>query len=104
MSRRPYIRHRPIAEGLRELPGQWGEVGNYQWLAAAKAAVHGIRTGSLPAYQPAGTYESEIRLDDEGDAHVHARFIGSPDRSELAARAARAAIEALAELQLGGAA
>lgn len=79
MSRRTKIRHQPIADGLRALPGQWGEVGNYEWLGSAQSAAHCIRTGSLPAYQPATSFEAEIRHDDEGDAHVWARYIGAPE-------------------------
>jgi len=76
VSRRPNIRHQPIADGLRALPNQWGEVGNCEWLGSAKSAAHCIRIGALPAYQPAGSLEAEIRADDEGDAHVYARYIG----------------------------
>lgn len=76
MRRRPLIRHQPIADGLRARPGQWGEVGNYRWLGSAKSAVHSIRIGILPAYQPAGAFEADIHRDGEGDAHVYARYIG----------------------------
>lgn len=77
MSRRILIRHQPIAEGLRALPGQWGEVGNYEWLGSAQNASRAIRQGLLPAYRPAGAFEAEIRRDAEGDAHVWARYVGA---------------------------
>lgn len=79
MSRRVLIRHQPIAEGLRALPGQWGEVANYRGNVAAKSAVYGIHTGSLPSYQPAGEFEAEVRYDAEGDAHVWARYVGAQE-------------------------
>jgi hypothetical protein len=73
--RRPDFRHQPIADHLRTTPGSWGEVGNYVWRGAAKSAAYNIRNGRLPAYQPAGHFDAEIRLDDEGDPHVYARYI-----------------------------
>jgi hypothetical protein len=76
MTRTRPIRHQPIADGLRSLPYQWAKVGNYRWLNSAKGTVHCIHTGVLPAYQPAGCFEAEIRLDSEGDAHVYARYVG----------------------------
>lgn len=76
MSRRIQIRHQPIAEGLRALPGQWAEVGNYQWQQSAYSAIQSIHNGRLPAYRPAGDFEAEVRRDSEGDAHVWARYVG----------------------------
>jgi hypothetical protein len=69
------IRHQPIADSLRAKPGSWGEVGNYVWRGAAQSAARNIRCGVMPAYQPAGQFETEIRLDAEGDAHIYARYI-----------------------------
>ncbi|MFD5564469.1 hypothetical protein [Kitasatospora griseola] len=71
------IRHQPIAEGLRAVPGQWAEVGNYRWHTAAKSAIHCIHNGSLPSYQPAGSFEAEARFDADGDAHAWARYVGT---------------------------
>jgi hypothetical protein len=79
VSRRVHIRHEPIAEGLRALPGQWGEVGNYQWRGSAQSAIRCILAGVLPSCQPAGAFEAEIRLDSEGDAHVWARYVGAQE-------------------------
>lgn len=76
MSRRVLVRHLPIAEGLRARPGQWAEVANYRWRSAAQAAIRCIHNGVLPAYRPAGAFETEIRYDAEGDAHVWARYTG----------------------------
>ncbi|MFE2911296.1 hypothetical protein [Kitasatospora indigofera] len=76
MSRRAHLDHRPIAEGLRALPGQWGRVGNYWWMESGKHAVRSIRLGTTPSYQPAGSFEAEIRIGADGDPIVWARYIG----------------------------
>lgn len=78
-ARRPSVRHQPIAEGLRELPGSWGRVKNYEWLSAAKAAVRQIEQGALIAYQPAGSFEAEVRIGHDGDAFVWARYLGTAE-------------------------
>jgi len=75
--RRSSLPHQAIADGLRALPGQWGEVGNYHWLKPARGAAYQITVGRMAAYRPAGDFESEIRFDDEGDPHVYARYIGA---------------------------
>ena len=77
MSRRQRLDHRPIAEGLRALPGQWGRVGNYWWMESAKHALRMIRLGTTPSYQPAGTFEAEIRIGADGDPIVYARYVGA---------------------------
>lgn len=78
MSRRPPLRHQPIADGLRANPGEWGRVGNYGWRPSAQGAAAGIRTGRLIPYQPAGSFETEIRVGRDGDSIVYARYIGQP--------------------------
>ncbi|MFI6443789.1 hypothetical protein [Kitasatospora sp. NPDC050543] len=78
MSRRHKILHAPIAEGLRALPGEWGLVDNYVWRSAARGTAHHIQTGALRAYQPAGSFEAEVRHDADGDALVYARYVGRP--------------------------
>jgi hypothetical protein len=77
MSRHKHIRHEPIAEGLRSLPGEWGLVSNYVWQGAAKTTARSIETGRLISYQPAGTFEAEVRIGGEGDALVYARYVGT---------------------------
>lgn len=79
MNRRRPINHRPIAEGLRALPGQWGLVDNYVWRSAASGTAQHITVGRLIAYQPAGSFEAEVRYDTEGDALVYARYIGTTE-------------------------
>lgn len=79
MSRRAHVDHRPIAEGLRAQPGQWGRVGNYWWRESAKHAVRMIRLGITPSYQPAGSFEAEVRIGHEGDAFVWARYVGTQE-------------------------
>ncbi|MCG6493389.1 hypothetical protein [Kitasatospora sp. A2-31] len=71
------LRHQPIADGLQALPGEWGLVGNYVWQGAAKTAARSIETGRLVAYQPAGSFEAQVRIGSEGDALVYARYIGT---------------------------
>jgi hypothetical protein len=77
VSRRKHLDHRPIAEGLRALPGQWGRVGNYWWQESAKHAVRAIRVGAMPSYQPAGAFDAEIRIGSDGDPIVYARYVGT---------------------------
>lgn len=76
MSRRAYVRHQPIADRLRETPEDWAKVDNYVWRESAKHAVKCIRDGRLGAYQPAGSFEAEIRVGSDGDALVFARYVG----------------------------
>jgi len=77
VSRRPHIKHQPIAEGLRERPGEWGRVGNYWWQTSAKYALRMIEDGKTSAYQPAGSFEAEIHIGHDGDPIVWARYVGA---------------------------
>jgi hypothetical protein len=92
MTRQTITRHQPIADGLRALPYQWGQVSDYPALYTALTVARNIRTGRYPAY-PAGDFEAEIRTGDEGEPIVYARYIGAPallplNRGLVAARAA----------------
>jgi hypothetical protein len=92
---RHYIRHQPIADGLRALPGQWGDVAEYPALYTALTTAAAIRTGRLPAYQPAGSFEADVFASrtPDGEPIVRARYLGAPGD-----KAALAAAEALREL------
>jgi hypothetical protein len=79
VSRRTIIRHQPIADGLRALPRQWGTVGEYPARYSATSVARDIRLGTLPAYQPAGAFEAEVRAGADGEPIVHARYIGDPE-------------------------
>lgn len=75
--KRPHRVHGPIAEGLRALPGQWGEVGPYPARYSAQSTAQAIRKGELPAYQPSGSFDAEVRSGAEGEPTVWARFVGA---------------------------
>lgn len=93
MTRRALIRHQPIADRLRTNPGQWGQVGEYRALYVAQSVAAAIRTGSLPAYQPAGSFEADVFANraNGGNPVVRARYIGQPAHSLLANRGHTAA-------------
>jgi hypothetical protein len=78
MTRRTLIRHQPIADRLRAHPNQWGQVSEYRALYVAQSVAAAIRTGSLPAYQPAGSFEADVFANraSGGNPIVRARYIG----------------------------
>lgn len=73
------IRHRPIADSLREAPGTWGHVGDYPARYNAVSLANHIRTGRLVAYRPAGSFEAEVRpgISRDADPQVWARYVGA---------------------------
>lgn len=77
MSRRRYgTRHKPVAQGLRQTPGEWSKVCTYAARYTARNAAHRIRQGVLPDYLPAGSFEADVRWDEDGEPTVFARFVG----------------------------
>lgn len=76
--RRPAIRHQPVADALRSLPGQWGHVADYRIRYTALSMADFIHKGRLPAYRPAGTFQAEVRPGQgaDGDPAVWARYVG----------------------------
>jgi hypothetical protein len=79
VKRHPQVRHAPIAAALRETPGEWALVGNYVWQGAGTSAARVITIGRLRSYQPAGSFEAEVRIGHEGDAFVWARYVGTQE-------------------------
>jgi hypothetical protein len=69
--------HEAIAAQLRAKPGQWARV-----IAAGHSTAAYIKSGRLPAYQPAGAFEAvarNSRLEDGRKTQIwdiYARYIG----------------------------
>jgi hypothetical protein len=72
--RRDPIRHQPIADACRQAPGEWREVGPYPARYSAQSTARAIRVAQLPAYKPAGSFDSEVRTGPAGDPTVWARY------------------------------
>lgn len=74
---RRQVSHIHVAAKLRNQPGEWQLVGTYPARYSAITAAHSVRTASrMPAYSPAGSFES--RVETVGDeTGVYARYIGS---------------------------
>jgi hypothetical protein len=84
MARRPRgskpVSHADAARRLSAQPHVWGLVGVYRSRSGAKSTSGHILRATFcgfTAYAPAGSYETRIRLDDEGWA-LEARHMGSP--------------------------
>lgn len=72
---RPRADHRHAADQARQMPGQWVLAGTYASSASAGAAAIQVRTGEkVPAYRPAGAYESRTELTQDG-ADLWVRFL-----------------------------
>jgi hypothetical protein len=69
------VRHQPIADECRANPGQWEPVRAYPARYVALSMARSIRVASLPAYQPEGAFDAEVRTDQDGDAVVWARYV-----------------------------
>ncbi|BCM70930.1 hypothetical protein EASAB2608_06264 [Streptomyces sp. EAS-AB2608] len=81
-TKRPHADHTAVAHALRQQPGVWLPVGDYNSRVSADNIAYRIRTGyplgntdgSTP-YQPAGAYETRTELTEDG-TRVHARYTG----------------------------
>ncbi|MEU3710516.1 hypothetical protein [Streptomyces catenulae] len=72
-------KHSRIAEQLKAHPRQWGVVQRPATIKRAAAAAQAIKTGRLPAYGPAGTFEAVARTITDGgrvEHRVYARYVG----------------------------
>lgn len=75
-----YIHHAPIAKALKERPGEWAECAQYSTAHTARHMAYIIRSGRLPAYEPAGAFEAEWR--GTGNSYsVWARYVGTEGSS-----------------------
>ena len=76
--KRPIANHSLRADDCRRHPCVWIEVGTYNGRESAlSTARHIRRADTLPQYAPAGAFETQIRLTDDG-AVVYARYMGAP--------------------------
>lgn len=74
--RYPSANHALRADDMRRHPHMWIEVCVYNGRQSANAAAYQIRTGDrLPAYRPAGAFETRTEPLDGGTA-LYARYIG----------------------------
>lgn len=74
-AKRPLADHAACAAVMREHPGEWSQVGVYNSQQSARGMARMIRTGEGKAYRPAGSFESSIRMVEDGYA-VDARYVG----------------------------
>ena len=76
--RRPVANHRLRADDCRRHPRVWIEIGSYTGSQSARRTARCIRLADeLTHYAPAGAFETQIRLTDDG-AVVYARYMGAP--------------------------
>lgn len=68
------VRHQDVAAALRETPGDWQLVRPYPARYVALSMARSIRVAALPAYQPAGAFDAEVRTDPDGEATLWARY------------------------------
>lgn len=71
------VRHQEVAKALRATPGDWAPVGVYGSGQSANVIARLIRggTGSVVAYQPAGSFQARTEPCGDG-VRVHARYVG----------------------------
>ncbi|MFI1472088.1 hypothetical protein [Streptomyces wuyuanensis] len=81
LARRPLADHKQIAADLRANPGQWRDVQTYRTRYSAVGVADTIRKGDgkFNAYEPAGAFEADIKMLDEGTL-VRARYVGGGAR------------------------
>jgi hypothetical protein len=70
-------RHRPIAEALKNKPGEWAMIGTYPNARSSGQIAYAIRQASLVAYRPAGAFEAVGRR-----GQVFARYVGETDAQQ----------------------
>jgi hypothetical protein len=78
--------HRHAAATARQLPGTWVLAATYGSSQSATSAAWHVRTGNarMPAYQPAGAFESRTELTQDG-ADLYVRYV-APQPAQGAAR------------------
>lgn len=75
--RRTHTDHSQAALRLRAQPGRWGVVGPYRLSNSARSVASYIRTGALPAYQPAGSFHARWEANrDRTGWTVYGRYVG----------------------------
>lgn len=75
--RRKLVDHVAVAIRLRACPGVEQRVGSYPYPNSARTIASHVRTGALPAYQPAGSFESRWKPNaDHTGWTVHACYVG----------------------------
>lgn len=77
-SRRARVDHAAAAATARTTPGQWVLAGIYPSSASAKSAARRVPLAELvSAYEPAGAYQAETGLHDDGYS-LWVRYVGGP--------------------------
>lgn len=72
------IVHRDVADALRKQPGEERLVGEYSSRESANgiaSLIRGCRSGTIRAYQPAGTFDARVVVEADG-VRVFARYTG----------------------------
>lgn len=87
------VDHLHAATQARQLAGQWVLAGTYGSRASAVTATFAVRTGRMPAYQPAGTFEARPELTEDG-ADLWVRYVAPQAVAAPSARDFRESIEA----------
>jgi hypothetical protein len=77
LAARPRADHQHAANQARQMTGQWVLAGTYASKASATSAAFQARTGRIPAYQPAGSYEARAELTEDG-ADLWVRYVADP--------------------------
>lgn len=87
----PRADHQHTADMAREMPGQWVFAGTYNSSGSANGVAGMVRRADqLRFYRPAGAFEADVRLTDDG-ADLWVRYV---DPEALAARDYRESIAA----------
>lgn len=69
------VDHNAVAAELKANAGAWGKIGVYPTPSSSGSTANQIRTASLAAYRPAGSFEAMSRTAD-GEYRVYARYVG----------------------------
>lgn len=86
----PRANHTTTAAALRRAPGVWQRVSVHRASANADNAAARIRTArELRCYEPAGTFEAEVRVYGD-DYSVHARYLGAMREAQVRREQVRA--------------
>ncbi|TXS23112.1 hypothetical protein EAO70_04905 [Streptomyces sp. adm13(2018)] len=73
--RRNTGKHAAIADLLRKRPNEWARVLTPPKASSARTMAYSIRTGGMPCYGPAGSFEAKSRTVN-GKTSVYARYVG----------------------------
>lgn len=66
----------PVAEALRERPGEWALIAEGLKSGSAGAMSNAIKVGRFSCWRPAGTFESRTSARGDGLTDLYARYVG----------------------------